>query len=295
MNWSAIRPSSESLEFVTLPLMMMSFCAGDRQRRAVVARGRRRPRSRPASCTGRRSSGSARRCRSGRRSARSSGRPSSCRSTVMLLAPRTIVVLPGEDVGGQRSCRAAACSSAASSAAAPTRCRCRVNVGLELEHAERQPGLDAETSIESSIVRPKIGWPQIRNSSFVCTGPLSASPAANWISPHFWREVVRLVAARRTTCRCSVLLAAPVAVPAAVVRRPLRDVRDRRRAVDVARVPRRVERLDVGEVEEVQEAAAAELRDDAALDAAHLAGRADADQAVLHERAPTGSIVLHGV
>ena len=45
-----------------------------------------------------------------------------------------------------------------------------------------QPGAGPLNSIESALVRPNSGVPQVRMLSFVWNGPLIASASANWIS-----------------------------------------------------------------------------------------------------------------
>ncbi len=50
----------------------------------------------------------------------------------------------------------------------------------EQEPEPRHPLPDAST--RSAALRPNVGWPQTRMSSFVCIGPAMTSPGANWIS-----------------------------------------------------------------------------------------------------------------
>src|ERR1700733_11151659 len=45
-----------------------------------------------------------------------------------------------------------------------------------------QPGLGAPTSIESAGLRPKVGLPQTKIASLLCSGPLIASPDLNEIT-----------------------------------------------------------------------------------------------------------------
>jgi hypothetical protein len=47
-----------------------------------------------------------------------------------------------------------------------------------------QPGAGPETSIASATVRPKVGEPHTRMSSFVCSGPSIRSTLANVIELH---------------------------------------------------------------------------------------------------------------
>src|SRR5215217_711073 len=45
-----------------------------------------------------------------------------------------------------------------------------------------KPGAGPVISIESALLRPNVGVPQVRMSSLVWNGPLIASASANWIS-----------------------------------------------------------------------------------------------------------------
>src|SRR5918912_628771 len=54
------------------------------------------------------------------------------------------------------------------------------------------------TSIRSALVRPNVGWPQIRKLSFVCIGPFMASPVTKLTSGHDHFTLLTLV----TVLRC---------------------------------------------------------------------------------------------
>ena len=61
-----------------------------------------------------------------------------------------------------------------------------MKVGLLGLQIENQPGDVALASIESALVRPKVGEPQIPRASLVCSGPLIASPLMKAILVQNW-------------------------------------------------------------------------------------------------------------
>src|SRR4051812_24968638 len=59
-----------------------------------------------------------------------------------------------------------------------------------------KPGAGPVISIESALLRPNVGVPQVRMSSFVCIGPLIASASANWISEQLSSRWARYLSAQ---------------------------------------------------------------------------------------------------